>query len=373
MQSTKKTFKSIAKIILGILFIYILYIIIILIYGTLTDFQPAEKIPIQQHIALKNSHQNTLEKNHLKIINWNIGYFGLGQKADFFYDVNGFFTNSGKMVRSPEKDVQSYTEGIVNFIQNHLDADFFLLQEVDSISRRSYYLNGVKLLAETASEFHYAFAANYKSDFVPIPLLMPWDAIGKVHSGLLTLSKYKSTETTRYQFPGAFDWPLRIFNLDRCMLVHKIPTYLGKDLILINAHLSAYDKNGALKKQEMAYLKKYITAAYANGHYVIVGADWNQLAPNIPNDLFFPNEKDHNPGNIPSDFLPTDWTWALDKNTPTNRKLYEIYNKEKTFQNLIDYYLVSPNIKVKKVETIDLDFKYSDHQPVLLEIELLEQ
>jgi len=37
---------------------------------------------------------------------------------------------------------------------------------------------------------------------------------------------------------------------------------------------------------------------------------------------------------------------------------------------LIDFYLVSPNVSIEKVEGVDMDFEFSDHQPVRLEIRL---
>ena len=44
--------------------------------------------------------------------------------------------------------------------------------------------------------------------------------------------------------------------------------------------------------------------------------------------------------------------------------------KGKTFTTLIDFYLVSPNVEILEVKTIDLDFKYSDHQPISLKVKL---
>ena len=82
------------------------------------------------------------------------------------------------------------------------------------------------------------------------------------------------------------------------------------------------------------------------------------------------NKEDYSQTNIAEDFLPQGWTWAFDKMTPTNRKLSTAYTKGETFTTLIDFYLTSPNVEVLKVETIDLDFQYSDHQPVKLEVKL---
>lgn len=371
MTSSKNTFKKIGRILLAIFVVYILYVIVILIYGTITDYKPAEKITVAQEKPLSTKPYSLSQKETFKLLTWNVGYFGLGADSDFFYDADGFFTNAGKMVKSPRHLVEKYKDGIIDFMSKKAEEyDFFLLQEVDSSSSRNYYLNEVELLAKTMQNYFISFAPNYKANFVPIPLLTVWNTIGKVYSGVMTLSKYESTENTRYQFPGEFAWPLRNFNLDRCMLVSRIPLQNGKDFVVINTHLSAYDQGGVLKKQEMQYLKNYVESEYNKGNYIIVGADWNQCPPNIKSEMFFPDNLSHNPGNIPADFLAKDWTWAYDISKPTNRKLTDIYEPGKTFSNLIDFFLVSPNIEIIAVETIDLGFKYSDHQPVSIEIKL---
>ena len=42
----------------------------------------------------------------------------------------------------------------------------------------------------------------------------------------------------------------------------------------------------------------------------------------------------------------------------------------KTAVSLVDYYLVSPNVSVVKVEGQNLKFENSDHNPVLMEVVL---
>jgi len=74
--------------------------------------------------------------------------------------------------------------------------------------------------------------------------------------------------------------------------------------------------------------------------------------------------------NIKKDFLPIDWQWAYDPTTPTIRSTSTPYESGKTFVGLIDYFLVSPNIKILETKGINLDFKYSDHQPVFMKIQI---
>ena len=61
-----------------------------------------------------------------------------------------------------------------------------------------------------------------------------------------------------------------------------------------------------------------------------------------------------------------------DAGIPTNRKTKTTYTPGQTFVTTIDFYLISPNVKVRKVRTVDTGFAYSDHQPVWMEVELLK-
>ena len=209
---------------------------------------------------------------------------------------------------------------------------------------------------------------NFNVGFVPLPIARPWDAIGNVYSGVATYSRYDYSEVVRYQYPGEFSWPMRIFNLDRCMLVHRIPTNKGKELIVVNSHNSAYDSDGSLRRVEMGFLRDFVQAEYAKGNYVIAGGDWNQCPPNFAFNKFRPNVRDSSdyPGSVSADFLPADWTWAVDTTQPTNRKLYDTFNADTTFYTLIDYYLLSPNVELVSIRTDDMRFRYSDHQPNIL-------
>jgi endonuclease/exonuclease/phosphatase family metal-dependent hydrolase len=205
---------------------------------------------------------------------------------------------------------------------------------------------------------------------VPLPILEPWRAYGKVEAGIANLTRWQPYEETRYQLPGEYDWPTRIFQLDRCLILSRFKTAKGPDLVVINAHLSAYDKGGVLKKQQMKFLKDLVLKNYEEGSYVIVGADWNQCPPYFLFDTFSPGDsKGYTQGNIDPEFLPADWQWIYDPTIPSNRKLRGAYGKE-SFTTVIDFFLASPNLTAKRVKTLDQQFRFSDHQPVYLEVEM---
>src|SRR5207249_144599 len=109
--------------------------------------------------------------------------------------------------------------------------------------------------------------------------LPPWSAMGHVESGVLSFTRFQPQEATRYSLPGEFGWPKRPFWLDRCLLLFRFNLPSGKQLIVINQHLEAYDEGGSVKKLEMAFLKDLLLKEYEKGNYIIVGGDWNQCPP----------------------------------------------------------------------------------------------
>ncbi len=327
-----------------------------LLYSTLTWYNPPQKINLAD-----NSFPDTIRcDSTLSILSWNIGYAGLGDDMDFFYD-------GGKKVRGSYERTALNLDSISHFLRRKSVAPFMLLQEVDLSSRRSYYFNEKDTLVSHLA-CHAALAPNYVVGFVPVP---PSSPMGKVNSGVLSMSRYQPESSVRYGYPGMFGWPSRLFNLRRCMLVNRYPADIGKQLVLINSHLSAFD-DGSLKKQEMRFLHDFALAEYAKGNFVLVGGDWNQTPPEFPLTRFGENYQSDSfiLSNIAPDFMPAGWIWAFDPQLPTNRYLNEIYRQGKTFRCLIDFFLVSPNIQVVQNQTYDLEFRNSDHNPIEMKFRL---
>ena len=353
----------------GFLFLSIfLYVVIVLVAGALTDWQPeAVTAPLESGQA----DRTVVSDSVVSLAIWNLGYGGLGAESDFFYDDGGFFFANGKMVRSPEEAVDKNIAGQTAFAKN-TPVDFYLLQEVDYESKRSYFNNQFENFAAQLPGYHASFAANYKNKRVPLPIAEPWRAYGSVNSGLATYSEVQPTESVRYQLPGEFEFPTRLFQLDRCALLTRYPTAFGGDLVLVNLHNSAYDSDGSMKRQQMKFLQKLALDEYEAGNYVILGGDWNQVPPFFPFDKFMPGKAEgYSQIPIEADYLPENWRYGYDPNTPTNRKTKEPYQQFKTFETLIDFFVVSPNLRIRKVEGVPQGFAYSDHQPVTMEVEFV--
>jgi len=70
-----------------------------------------------------------------------------------------------------------------------------------------------------------------------------------------------------------------------------------------------------------------------------------------------------------SAFLPG-WQFVFDAEVPSNRDVEGPYLKGKTKTTIIDFYVVSPNVEVRRIRTIPTGFRYSDHQPVIMKVRL---
>ena len=346
----KKLFKISLKLILFIVTI----IILAFVYLTITDYKPDLEIQIS-----KNESPEILNKNTFDIITWNIGYAGLGEDMDFFYD-------GGTKVRTTKEKTLKNLQEITNFIQEK-DFDFFILQELDINAKRSYNINELDTLKKY-KKGNYFYAPNYRVKYVPVPLSEP---MGNVEAGLVSISKTNAASATRYSFPGNYAWPKNLFMLDRCFLVNRHPVKNGKELLIINTHNSAFD-DGSLKEQQLNILKEFIENEYKKGNYVIIGGDWNQNPPNLQNNKFggYNDNTSFKLTSIDSDFFSKDWKFAFDDKYPSNRALTETYKENKTPVTILDFFLISPNIKILSIETYNKNFKNSDHNPVHLKFKI---
>ena len=76
---------------------------------------------------------------------------------------------------------------------------------------------------------------------------------------------------------------------------------------------------------------------------------------------------------LDANLLPDGWALAYDLRTPSCRLRNQPYDPSDTVGTqyyVIDGLIVSPNLTVKSVETIDAQFENSDHNPVRLEVVL---
>ncbi len=341
--------------------LFLLISISFIIWASITDFKPLLRMELSPK---GNANQPFPESRELNLLSWNIGYCGLGKEMDFFYD-------GGKQTRCSIEQYQQYLNGIFNFLSSQSHLDFCLIQEVDVDSKRSYYTQQEQMLIKAFSKLNSVYAENYNVGFVPVPLQSP---MGKVSAGMMTFSPYKIGESYRLGFEVNYDWPKRLFMLDRCLLVTRLQLENGKSLVIVNLHNSAFDDDGRLRQGELRTLKTLLLDEYSKGNYVIAGGDWNQNPPGFKKSNFTTGDAAEliSPP-FSKDFMPSSWKWMFDAKSPSNRFLNEAYQKGKTLTTIIDYFIVSPNIEALSVKTFPLGFEFSDHNPVMISVKLSDE
>ncbi|MCK5838963.1 MAG: hypothetical protein KAG99_03895 [Bacteroidales bacterium] len=345
------------KIVAGLIAFVLLALLGLIIINQILFYKPANR---EKLFETGVNRLTGIEKDNLGLITWNIGYAGLGKEIDFFYE-------GGKTVRPDPGTAKMYIAGILNTLERFDTVDFVLLQEIDVFSKRSYFANQVEQVSRSLKNYNTTFAKNYDVWFVPVPVYAP---MGRVEAGMAVLGRYHSTEAFRYSFPPDEAWPKKLFLLSRCYTLSRYKTG-DKELVIINIHNSAYDEEGTAKRVQMEMLKKRMLDEYNKGNYVIAGGDWNMNPPGFnPVQVVTGDVVKIIATVIEKDFFPEGWKWAYDSTIPTNRDVSTSYHKGKTKTTILDYFLVSPNIDMIEVKSIQTEFRFSDHQPVYLKIGL---
>ena len=268
-----------------------------------------------------------------------------------------------KKTSADKATVEKYLNGISDTL-GALSPDLMMLQEVDVDSARTYRIDESTYVIR-GNGVH---ALNYSCPYVPIP----WPPIGRVNSGLFTTTRYEISSAERIALPCPFSWPVSTANLKRCLLVSYLPIEgSDKQLVLVNLHLEAYD-DGEGKAAQTAALKSFLEQEYAKGNYVIAGGDFNQTFPGGLDKYPIKNAELWTPGTLDDSMLPDGWRFAYDTSAPTCRLDNQPYDAESdaTQHYVIDGFILSPNVELTSVQTQDDGFRFSDHNPVLLNIRL---
>lgn len=342
----------------GALLLIVLAAAALLIYLSAHEYRPDAEEPAW---TAGQAQDAVPRGGSVSLLTFNIGYAALGEESDFFMD-------GGASVRpSDPAVVEKNLAGIVETVEA-VAPDIAMLQEVDVSGKRSYDIDERAALHASFGGAA-AFAPNFLCDYVPYPIP---DTIGPVHSGLLTLSRFRMEGQTRVALPVPFAWPVRMANLKRCLLVTRLPVEgTEAELVLVNLHLEAYD-GGEGKRAQTERLTELLVSEYEAGNYVVAGGDFNQRIEGVGEAYPVVDASYWQPGELARGILPEGWTFAFANGRPTCRLLNEPYDADDplTQYYVIDGFLCSPNVTVDSVEVIDGGLRYADHNPVLLRFTL---
>ena len=343
-------------IVLGVL------IVLFLLFLTLTEYRPEDK----EEVAVTGEvHRSMAFDDAFTVMTWNVGYGALGDNADFFMD-------GGEMVQTADRNRVNRNLNAIRAKIDELSPSFLFLQEVDQSSTRANHVDEYSVFLHHLSNYQASYALNFNVFYLPYPI----PPIGKVKSGIASFSKFRMDSSERIQLPVSFIWPVKTVNLKRCVLVSRVPIdNSDKELVLMNLHLEAYD-NGKGKEKQTKALLKLMQKEAKKGNYVIVGGDFNQVFSTVDPTKTDVKKGLWTPGSIDVESFGEGWTFYMDTKVPSCRSLdqpYEGADKEKFQYYYIDGFIVSSNIQVESVDTQDLGFESSDHNPVYMKAKLIAE
>jgi hypothetical protein len=162
----------------------------------------------------------------------------------------------------------------------------------------------------------------------------------------------------------------KLLDLDRCYNYSRIPVENGKELVVFNAHLSAYGTDASQGNSQLQMMFDDMQKEYEKGNYVLCAGDFNH-------DFTCDSIEHFNPGSgesfswcasFPDEIIPDGFVKCVDYAegmVPSTRNTNIPYCED-SFVVILDGFIVSDNIEHTFVQNYDKGFQYTDHNPVVL-------
>lgn len=356
--------KNIARIILKTAGLFLLVLLLIAIVYVAYVMISYKRLPDNLTLSVT---PGTAVKEQLtcgeeySITTYNIGFGAYTPEYSFFMD-------GGKYSWAESKEsVIASVNGAAAYVKEQIAPDFLFWQEVDVDATRSYHVNQLDLLDEFYEEYDSVYAQNYDSAFLFYPFTQPH---GKSRAGMVTLSSYPIESALRRSFPISTSFS-KFLDLDRCYSISRIPVDNGKYLCLFNLHMSAYGNSDAIRQGQIQMLCDDMQKEYEAGNYVVCGGDFNHDLKVIKDDG---GERESWAYPFPREELPEGFAFCIDRFSDEERKAMhnsarnadEPYDPDTTYTVTLDGFIVSDNVQCVSYENVDLQYAYSDHDPVVL-------
>jgi endonuclease/exonuclease/phosphatase family metal-dependent hydrolase len=307
--------------------------------------------PPEGPIAVRSGSGLPPAGDTLSVLTWNIGYAGLGAGSDFVADGGTHYLPPSRAA------VETNLAAIVADLAR-MPADVTLIQEVVRPNVMNYWVDVAAALAAHFNGRAEAYDFEVATRLLPPPL--------RIAHGNASFAAVAVAAAERRPLPLEDEWLLGVLRRHYGMLVVRLPmSGSDRQWVVVNVHLAAFDKDAALRHEQLAAILAFGEREYAQGNAVIVGGDFNlefvrDRFPHAtgPEFRFWLHD-------FPVESIPAGWTAAFDPDVPTVRTVHRPYVAGENYVTVIDGFIVSPNVAVESVRGIDLGFANSDHQPVL--------
>lgn len=157
----------------------------------------------------------------------------------------------------------------------NMDADIFLLQEVDLDSTRTFHINQIDFIKEKTGHPFSACALVWDKNYLPYPYWPISHHLGYLKSANCILSRYPLSNHHRFVFdkpksnPFWYNWGY----IDRA--IQRVDVDVGdKKIALLNIHLEAWDMS--TREEQIKILADYMSKI---DEPMILGGDFNTVPP----------------------------------------------------------------------------------------------
>lgn len=321
---------------IGLLFLMV--IISFFFWASSSNLSPNDYEKIIAHKITPKLNNDSI----YSVITYNVGY------------LSGMTNN--KAIDKPESLFDTNLKLVKEKIKAE-NADILALQEIDFESERSHNVNQQDEIVKTGYGY-VAQSINWDERHVPFPYWPLSMHFGKIISGQSIVSKYPIQSHERKVLKRVVTTPYYkdVFYLDRLAQIVKI-TIEGKELVVINIHLEAFDKK--TRTQQMEYVVNLYKQYYEKQPTLLLG-DFNSdpdykeaciyLALNLPKTgcAAFSKESYEN-------------TFSTDN--PYERLDYIFYNKK--FIEYIDGKVLSNFGEISDHFPVKMNFKFLNEKKLL--------
>jgi endonuclease/exonuclease/phosphatase family metal-dependent hydrolase len=249
-----------------------------------------------------------------------------------------------------------------------MDADIFLLQEVDLDSKRTFHINQLNFLKNKTGHPYSACSLVWEKNYIPFPYWPINHHMGYMRSANCILSRFPLSTHYRYVFekpksnPFWYNWGY----IDR--VIERVDVTIGEQKIaVLNVHLEAWDK--PTREDQIKILWDYMNKI---DEPIIVGGDFNTVPPGAEKMTGFADDKNADY----SDEKTMPWFYShapkliipkLDgnKNDPFTQFTFESGAPDRR----LDYiFLMGKNMSFIDFRVVKEAGVASDHLPVLARI-----
>jgi len=279
----------------------------------------------------------------------------MGAEADISFEGGKHFIPSSNI------SVKKNIVGIQKTLEQ-IKADVYLLQELSTGSILNHWHNLRKAVQDTLPNHSSSRVSNFS-----LPLF--FNVLKNEHGmGTFVKNTFEIIKKQTRPFMVSEYYYKIIPRLDFA-LTTIVRTDDGKQIAFVNTHLSSFDVGGIMRMTQFLDLMSYVKQLAKEGYAVIIGADWNMYSGKF-NFIKREDEERYKTytHNFPINLIENGWTAHFSENVHTLRAANRPYVKGKSTTGTVDGFICSPGITVETMETLDLDFEHSDHNPVAITV-----